>query len=154
MSSKGFSYYLNSPAPSACDTQQSHNVPHGAIWCGCEGDYKRHRHKHQKGWSHYRVRIDISGGLPDAYQQEYNKHSQHLFRWVQTYFLHKGRKQSIQEKGGEYWMLTIETIYKNIAQGKMLRSWGDINLLFHIVHQSLRLLPIVLKPALKHPHWL
>gem|GEM_PF-6957439 len=37
-------------------------------------------------------------------------------------FLHKGRKQSIQEKGGEYWMLTIETIYKNIAQGKMLRS--------------------------------
>jgi len=25
---------------------------------------------------------------------------------VQTYFLHKGRKQNISEKDGEYWMLT------------------------------------------------
>lgn len=44
-----------------------------ATWGDCGSNHKTRRHNHQKGWSHYCVRIDIAEGIPDTYQQEYNK---------------------------------------------------------------------------------
>lgn len=79
-------YHLDSPVPSACGTLQSRNVPNEATWGDCGSDHKTRRHNHQKGWSHYCVRIDIAERVSGAYQQGYNKPDKYLFRWVQTSF--------------------------------------------------------------------